>query len=212
MSPKNKESNPDNQTKTDDNTHLPATITLPAWVPFAVVVCFIGLLLVPTVILPAMDRKGDAEPKTKSSLVTIDEFAAKEGYLAPAFSLTDTAGNTVKLADYKGSKGVVLVFEATWCGYCRKELQNLETAHTKFSDSVAIFSITSEDLATVEKYLTEQGIARPWLLDNAQKVISDYQAFSTPTHYFINKDGYIEDIVKGYIDQTELDRYIQQII
>lgn len=34
----------------------------------------------------------------------------KVGQAAPDFSLTDTAGNTVKLSDFKGKKNVILAF------------------------------------------------------------------------------------------------------
>ena len=42
--------------------------------------------------------------------------------LAPDFTVYDEKGNEVKLSDYRG-KPVVLNFWATWCYYCKEEMQ-----------------------------------------------------------------------------------------
>jgi cytochrome oxidase Cu insertion factor (SCO1/SenC/PrrC family) len=51
----------------------------------------------------ALAALGQAAPKAPTTNL-------KVGDLAPDFSLPDTAGNTVKLSDYRGKKNVVLAF------------------------------------------------------------------------------------------------------
>src|SRR5262245_13348625 len=48
-----------------------------------------------------------------------------------AFTLTDVAGKSVRLADYKG-KLVVLNFWATWCIPCRAEIPALVALQSKY--------------------------------------------------------------------------------
>jgi peroxiredoxin len=46
--------------------------------------------------------------------------------LAADFTLPSLGGNPITLSDYKGKKGVVLVFFATWCVNCMKEVPEIK--------------------------------------------------------------------------------------
>ena len=50
--------------------------------------------------------------------------AAAEGPTAPDFALASTAGTNYRLSEYRGEV-VALVFWASWCGDCRRELERV---------------------------------------------------------------------------------------
>lgn len=65
---------------------------------------------------------------------TQEESASSQAAVAaPDFTAVDGEGNEVRLSDYQG-KPVVLNFWATWCGYCKEEMPDFQTAFEKYPD------------------------------------------------------------------------------
>jgi peroxiredoxin len=115
-----------------------------------------------------------------------------EPFEAPAFTLQDTRGNRISLADYRG-KVLVVNFWATWCPPCRKEMPSLNRAAAWLNKyGVELIAINVGERADkVEKFLQELPLDFPVLLDPDTEVSSRWDAMRLPVTYVVDPQGRI---------------------
>lgn len=108
------------------------------------------------------------------------------------FELEDMNGNLRTLSSYRG-KLVFLNFWATWCGPCRIEMPSMQRLYNELNnDGFEIIAVDlMEDKKVVKKFLDQNNLTFPVLLDKKGNVGALYGVRSIPTTYLIDKDGYI---------------------
>ncbi len=131
------------------------------------------------------------------------------GQKAPDFTLKDTAGKTVSLADFKG-KHVVLEWVNPGCPYVRKHYSggNMQSTQKDASGKgvvwLAINSTETEHPdylkpAALQAWMGEQkASATHTLMDESGKIGQQYAARTTPHMYIINPQGTL--VYAGGID------------
>lgn len=134
---------------------------------------------------------------------------------APDFTAYDADGNEVRLSDFAG-KPVVLNFWASWCGPCQMEMPHFEEAYQTYGGSVQFLMVNMTDgsretAETAAAFIAEQGYTFPVLFDTDLAAATTYQAYSLPTTYFINADGYALARATGAIDADTLQEGIDLI-
>ncbi len=137
------------------------------------------------------------------------------GQPAPAFSLTDTAGKTVQLADFRG-RHVVLEWVNPGCPYVRKHYSNANMQGTQrdvTAQGVVWLAINSTENASTD-YLApaqmgrwmqgQQATATHTLMDEDGTVGKAYGARTTPHMYIVDPAGKL--IYAGGIDSVPSSR------
>ncbi len=138
--------------------------------------------------------------------------AAIAGYLAPQFSLNNTYGEEVTLADFRGQP-VVLNFWATWCPPCRAEIPHLQDASTKYNGQASIVGVDQgEPLSVVADFAASFGMTYPLMLDTELVVSRQYGVVALPQTYFIDADGVIREVYTGIINRAVLEDRIEKLL
>ena len=114
------------------------------------------------------------------------------GDKAPAFSLPDADGKTVKLSDYKGRKVIVYFYPAASTPGCTKQAcdfrDNLGHLNEVGLDVIGISPDKPEKLA---KFRDPEGLTFPLLSDPERKVLTEWGTFGEKTMYGKTVQGVI---------------------
>ena len=134
---------------------------------------------------------------------------------APDFTAVDADGTEVKLSDYVG-KPIVLNFWASWCTPCKSEMPEFNAAWEELDGEVQFLMVNMTDGAreTVEsarEYVEGEGFTFPVLFDTKSEAAIAYSAYSLPTTYFIDADGYVTARAVGAIDGETLQKGLDLI-
>jgi cytochrome c biogenesis protein CcmG/thiol:disulfide interchange protein DsbE len=158
------------------------------------------------------DSKSDnkaSESAMNSASNPSDENTAFDNQNAPEFTLVDTKGKKISLADYQG-KIVIIDFWATWCPPCRRGIPDLIEIQKEYKNKVAVIGISldTDTKKDVVPFMKNMGINYPVVYANAQ-VVQDYGNIEAiPTSFVINKEG---KIVNQHIGLTPKETYINEI-
>jgi peroxiredoxin Q/BCP len=130
------------------------------------------------------------------------------GDKAPAFSLPDADGETVKLSDYKGRKVIVYFYPAASTPGCTKQACDFRDNLRELNDAgLNVVGISPDKPAKLAKFRDEQKLTFPLLSDPDRKVLTDWGAFGEKTMYGKTVEGVIRSTFvvdeKGKIEAAQ---------
>jgi len=119
------------------------------------------------------------------------------GREAPDFTITTIDGETFKLADLRGKRIVVDIWE-TWCGPCIKEIPHFNQLRTAVPEyDLAMIGISSEKESVLKPFLSKHEMLYP--IASARNLPAPYSsAYAIPTTFFIDRNGIIQSVLVGY--------------
>lgn len=119
------------------------------------------------------------------------------GTTAPDFELRDVVnGKTVHRDDFRGQKGLLVMFICTHCPYVKHIEKGIAQLGSDYAGKLGIVAISSNDAQNypddspegLKKQAQRLGFMFPYLYDESQAVARAYDAACTPDIYLFDKD------------------------
>ncbi len=159
---------------------------------------------------------GDPANQSVTQDVDADEGLPNlRGKKAPAFTLKDTSGKRVSLADYKG-KAVLINFWATWCAPCKIEMPWFIDLQKQYqAQGFTVIGISEDDVKDhpeVAKFKDKIGVNYPILLgdDAVGKAYGGLEFL--PTTYYVGRNGKIVEETAGLASKDVIEAHIKKAL
>src|ERR1700688_1176661 len=131
------------------------------------------------------------------------------GTTAPDFALPDVVtGRTVRRDDFRGQKGLLVMFICTHCPFVKHIEKGLGQLSADYAGKLGIVGISSNDAesypddspAGLKRQAQTFGFKFPYLCDETQAVAHAYKAACTPDIYLF--DGDFKLVYRGQFDKS----------
>jgi peroxiredoxin len=172
----------------------------------------IGILAIIAILLFWNPQQTTAAPVPQTQEQVEATTIAKQGTMAPDFTVELFGGKTLKLSELRG-KVVLVNFWATWCPPCREELTRVQKEIIdRFAGKEFLFLPISrgEEYNTVAAFRKRMGYDFTMGLDPDQKIFRRYATNYIPRNFLIDRDGKVVLASIGY-DKAEFAHLIETI-
>lgn len=159
-----------------------------------------------------------SKPRPKSRRRPAEDLVGKN---APAFTIKTVKGKTVASADFAKHPATVLNFVAPNCGYCKKQVPNIEKIRAEYEAKGIRFVNMVQKMRkdfTIEESISifkKAGSNLEIAKDNGNSIGKLYKATSFPTMIVVGKNGKIANVnigAKPNLDtllKSQLDKLIK---
>ena len=174
------------------------------------IICIIAIIAVLLFWNPAPANAAAPAPQSQEQIEATT--LAKQGTVAPDFTVEMFEGKSVKLSDLRG-KVVLVNFWATWCPPCREELTRVQKEIIdRFAGEEFVFLPISrgEEEHTVAAFRKRMGYTFPMGLDPDQRIFRRYATNYIPRNFLIDREGKVVLASIGY-DKAEFAHLVQTI-
>ena len=133
---------------------------------------------------------------------------------APALTLKDINGRTLRLDNYRG-KVVLLNFWATWCPPCRVEVPHLvKLQHDHGSRGLQVIGVTypPQTRAQVRRLARQVKINYPVALGTRENKALFYPGGTLPITVIIDREGNVREVIEGILYAEEFDAKVKPLL
>jgi peroxiredoxin len=130
------------------------------------------------------------------------------GTPAPDFNLPDTDGTMVTLDDFRGAKGMLVMFICNHCPFVKHVRRELALLGRDYQRALGIVAINSNDAVAfpddspemMKQEEIDAGYVFPYLFDETQEVARAYHAACTPDFFLFDEQNRL--VYRGQLDDS----------
>ncbi|GAB2513479.1 TlpA family protein disulfide reductase [Microbulbifer agarilyticus] len=134
---------------------------------------------------------------------------------ASDFTLASLKDGNLKLSEQRGEV-IMLNFWASWCGPCREEMPLLNDLHARYQPvGFQVWGVNVDaNPADAQAMLNKIPVDFPVLFDSKSDVSKLFGVQAMPSSVFIDRDGNVRYVHKGYRtgDEAEYKKIIKELI
>jgi thiol-disulfide isomerase/thioredoxin len=131
---------------------------------------------------------------------------------APAFALPDLDGRTRTLAEFLGTKPVLLEFMSLDCPHCREMAPVLTRLHTTYGKRIQFLTVTfDQNPRRVRAFVERERHAWSYLM-GSQETIDAYKLEGVPTFVLVTPDGRVASLLVGSASYEAMSRGIEAVL
>lgn len=169
----------------------------------------IVLLICFTLLTACKNEVVNSEPVVINS--TEEIIQVSEGAKMTSFEIETNSG--VRYDINKAKKPILLNFWATWCGYCKQEMPDLQGLYEEYKDQVDFLMINSgESKDVADKYISKEGFSFPIGYDEAGLIANRFDFVGFPTTIIIDKNKNISNYLIGARNKSQFREYIEEVL
>jgi peroxiredoxin len=145
----------------------------------------------------------------------VREEQAQSGVAAPLFSLSDSEGRKVSLANFKGTPVLLVFVRGDWCPFCHMMLRSYQQRHELFKEKGIHLLIIGPDPIGVNKEMAEKfGLTYQLLSDEHLEATRLYglrvTQYFAPAGVTYDEDKSVPLPASFLIDKTGIIRYVSR--
>lgn len=174
---------------------------------------------------PLARPRQPSQPSPGSGFVTVGAptQGLRIGDRAPEFEgiangatvgLADLDGEPIRLAALRG-RPVWINFFATWCPPCQQETPLLRDLYETYApDGLALVAISVQDatIDDVRAYVRQYDLGYTVGFDGTSAIFRAYQIFGLPTHFFLDREGVVRQIIFGPVTRDQAEQIISDLL
>jgi len=168
-----------------------------------------------------MRSLGRLLPLTIALLVSMNLTAAARLEKAPELrtsSIWINSDGPLKLSELRG-KVVLVDFWAFDCDPCKETIPRIEAFHEKYAkEGLVVIGVHTprteleKQVPKLREAIKAMGIRYPVVVDDKQKIFSDYRCDLWPTQFVIDKEGYIRLVHGGVGRYADIEEAIVEAL